>query len=75
MLSEKLRMLDCLSLIHIFMESLPQAVLQAGAIVVKSVVNNDRQCFHNKDIIESWIQQKFYDMLGENIAFCWAGAE
>ena len=43
------------------MESLPQAVLQAGAIVVKSVVNNDRQCFYNKNILENWIERKNYD--------------
>ena len=37
------------------MESLPQAVLQAGAIIVKNLVNNDRQCFYPKEILETWI--------------------
>ena len=51
-------LLESLSLIHIFMESLPQAVLQAGAIVVKSVVNNDKQCFYHKSLLENWIGEK-----------------
>ena len=40
------------------MESLPQAVLQAGAIIVKSVVNNDKQCFYHKSLLENWIGEK-----------------
>ena len=52
--------LDCLSLVHNFMESLPQAILQAGAIVVKSVVNNDQQCLYRKRNLEDYIAQKFH---------------
>ncbi len=52
-----LKLLDSLSLIHTFMESLPQAVIQAGAIVFKSVVSNNEQCFYDKTTLEDWIQQ------------------
>ena len=52
-----LKLHDCLSLIHIFMESLPQAVIQAGAIVFKSVVSNNEQCFYDKRTLEDWFQQ------------------
>ena len=56
LIGKKLILLDSFSLIHTFMESLPQAVLQAGAIVVKSLVNNDRQCFYPKEVLEWWIR-------------------
>ena len=52
-----LKLHDCLSLIHIFMESLPQAVIQAGAIVFKSVVSNNEQCFYDKQTLEDWFVQ------------------
>ena len=52
--------MDCLTLIHNLMESLPQAILQAGAIVVKSVVNNDKQCLYRKPNLEKYIAEKFY---------------
>ena len=55
-----LKLLDGLSLIHIFMESLPQAVIQAGAIVFESVVSNNEQCFYDKTTLEDWIQQAFH---------------
>ena len=55
-----LKLLDCLSLIHTFMESLPQAIMQAGAIVFKSVVSNNEQCFYNKYTLEDWINQAFF---------------
>ena len=44
------------------MESLPQAVLQAGAIIFKSVVNNDQQCFYGKKQLETWIGNKCYNV-------------
>ena len=55
-----LQLLDCLSLIHTFMESLPQAVIQAGALVFKSVVSNNEQCFYDKSTLEDWISQAFF---------------
>ena len=58
--------MDSLSLIHVFLESLPQAILQAGAIVVKNVVNNDRQCLFSKFSLEHWIDYREY---GERSAY------
>ena len=52
-------LLDCLSLIHTFIESLPQAVLQAGAIVAKTVINNERQCFYPKETLERWLDERW----------------
>ena len=57
LIGKKLTLLDCLSLIHTFVESLPHAVIQAGAIVVKTVINNDRQCFYPKETLLRWFQQ------------------
>ena len=57
LIGKKLTLLDCLSLIHTFVESLPHAVIQAGALVVKTVINNDRQCFYPKETLLRWFQQ------------------
>ena len=67
-----LELLDCLSLIHVFMESLPQAVIQAGAIVFKSVVSNNEQCFYDKNTLEDWFdqaQQRIYEHLNSKYYF------
>ena len=58
-LDKKLGLLDSLSLVHVVFESLPQAVLQAGAIVVKSVVYNDQQCFFARGALERRIDIRF----------------
>ena len=42
------------------MESLPQAVIQAGAIVFKSAVSNNEQCFYDKNTLEDFISQAFF---------------
>ena len=55
--ARKLVLLEGLSAIHVLVESLPQAMLQAGAIVIKSVVNNDLQCLYDKHVLEKWIEQ------------------
>ena len=68
LIGKKLTLLDCLSLIHTFMESLPHAVLQAGAIVVKTVVNNDQQCFYPKETFERWIKDAYMDKLSSKYA-------
>ena len=61
LLNERMLFLDCLSLIHVFIESLPQTILQVGAIAVKSVLNNDHQCLYRKKNLESFIIKKSFD--------------
>ena len=58
------KLLDSLSLIHIFIESLPQVVVQGGAIVNKSVVINDLQCLYSK-----WVLGKYFEMMRNDLTF------
>ena len=68
LIGKKLDLLNCLSLIHTFMESLPHAVLQAGAIVVKTVVNNNQQCFYPKEAFEKWTDDAYINRLSGKYA-------